>query len=57
MLETLPPRPVRAVYIVNADEELVASVDPREIFAQLERREIDPDTPVLCRRRPRCRPH
>jgi CIC family chloride channel protein len=47
MLETLPPRPVQAVYIVNADEELVAAADPREIFAKVERREIDPDTPVL----------
>ncbi len=47
MLETLPPRPAQAVYIVNADEELVASVDPREIFAKVERRELDADTPVL----------
>ena len=47
MLDTLPPRPVQAVYIVNADEELVASVEPREIFAKVERREIDADTPVL----------
>ncbi len=47
MLETLPRRPVRAVYIVNGDQELVASLDPRDTFAQVKRREISPDTAVL----------
>ena len=57
MLETLPPRPVQAVYIVNADEELVAASDPREIFAKVERREIDPDYAGARRVHARCRPH
>ena len=47
VLDSLPPRPAQAVYIVNADEELVASVEPREIFAKVERGELDADTPVL----------
>jgi CIC family chloride channel protein len=47
MLETLPRRPVRAVYIVNGDQELVASLDPRDSFAKVKRREISPDTAVL----------
>ncbi len=47
MLETLPRRPVRAVYIVNGDQELVASLDPRDTFAKVKRREISPDTAVL----------
>ena len=47
VLDSLPPRPAQAVYIVNADEELVASVEPREIFAKVERGELDAGTPVL----------
>ena len=47
MLQNLPPPPVRAVYIVNEDRELMASLDPRVVFAQVQRREIDPHTPVL----------
>jgi CIC family chloride channel protein len=47
MLETLPRRPVRAVYIVNGDQELVASLDPRDTFAKVKRQEISPNTAVL----------
>jgi CIC family chloride channel protein len=47
MLETLPRRPVRVVYIVNRDRELVASLDARETFAKVKRREIAPETAVL----------
>ena len=47
MLQNLPRRPVPAVYIVNADRELVAWLDPRLAFAQVKRREIDPRATVL----------
>jgi CIC family chloride channel protein len=47
MLENLPRRPIRAVYIVNHDRELVASVDPRLILKRARQREIDPQASVL----------
>jgi CIC family chloride channel protein len=47
MLHNLPRRPVRAVYIVNRDRELVGFLDPREVFARMKRLEIDPHTTVL----------
>lgn len=47
LLDNLPRRPVRAVYVVNRDRELVASLDPRQVFARVKRREIDPHTTVL----------
>jgi CIC family chloride channel protein len=47
MLHNLPRRPVRAVYIVNRDRELVGFLDPRQVFARVKRREIDPHTTVL----------
>jgi CIC family chloride channel protein len=47
MLQNLPRRPVRAVYIVNDDRELVASLNPRLVFAQVKRREIDPRATAL----------
>lgn len=47
MLQKLPKRPVRSVYILNKDLELVASLDPREIFRQAKRREIDASRTVL----------
>jgi CIC family chloride channel protein len=47
MLQHLPRRPVRAVYVVNANRELVASLDPRQIFAKVKRREIAPLATVL----------
>jgi hypothetical protein len=33
--------------IVNADQELLASLDPREVFSKVERGQIDPNTGVL----------
>jgi CIC family chloride channel protein len=47
MLRTLPPRAVRVVYVVNADRELVASVDPRKIFNEMSQGVLDPRTPAL----------
>lgn len=47
MLKNLPRRPLRAVYIVNRDRELVASIDPRLVLARVKRREIDPHATVL----------
>ncbi len=46
MLRNLPRRPVRAVYVINADRELVASVDPRQVFTEMKQGAIDPRTPV-----------
>ncbi len=47
MLQRLPRRPIRAVYIVNRDRELVASIDPRLALAQVKRKQIDVRSPVL----------
>ena len=47
MLGNLPRRPVRTVYIVNQDQELVASLDPREVFDGVKRGHIEPGTAVL----------
>jgi chloride channel protein, CIC family len=47
MLRNLPRRPVRAVYVLNRDQELVASIDPRWVIARVKRQEIDPHTTVL----------
>jgi CIC family chloride channel protein len=46
MLQRLPRRAVRAVYVVNADQELVASVDPRKVFNDLNQGSIDPHAAV-----------
>lgn len=47
MLRKLPRRAVRAVYVVNADRELLASVDPRKVFTDMNQGAIDPRTAVL----------
>ena len=46
MLETLPKRPAGAVYVVNTESELLASLDPRDIFAKLKRGDMSPDLRV-----------
>lgn len=46
MLRNLPRRPVRAVYVINADQELIASVNPRKAFAGIKQGSIDPRSPV-----------
>ncbi len=46
MLRNLPGRPVRAVYVVNDEGELTASIDPRKAFADMNQGLIDPDAPV-----------
>jgi CIC family chloride channel protein len=46
MLEMLPRRLGRVVYIVNTDKELVSSLDPREILEKIKCGEITPGTPV-----------
>ena len=35
------------MYLVNADRELVASVDPRKAFADVDEGTLDPRTPAL----------
>ncbi len=47
MLQNLPGRPVRVVYIINRDRELMASIDPRLVLAKVKRKEIDAHTAVL----------
>ena len=47
MLQSLSRRPARIVYIVNADKELVASLDPRQILARVKQQEIDFHVSVL----------
>ncbi len=47
MLEKLPRHAVRRVYLVNKDQELVASVDPNAIRARLKSRELDLGTALL----------
>ncbi len=44
VLEKMPRRPVRRVYLVNRDHELVASLDPSEVRARVKKRELDPGT-------------
>jgi CIC family chloride channel protein len=46
MLRNLPGRPVRAVYVVNAEGELIASIDPRKAFADINEGLLDPHAPV-----------
>ncbi|HEX4151602.1 MAG TPA: ClcB-like voltage-gated chloride channel protein [Steroidobacteraceae bacterium] len=46
MLQKLPRRPVHVVYIVNADRELVASIDPRKVFTEMKQGLINPRTPA-----------
>jgi CIC family chloride channel protein len=46
MLKNLPARPVRAVYIVNDEGELTASIDPRKAFAEMKQGELNPFTRV-----------
>ncbi len=46
MFDTLPKRPAGAVYVVNAESELLASIDPRDVFARLKRGELLPDRMV-----------
>jgi CIC family chloride channel protein len=47
MLRNLPGRPVRAVYIVNAEGELTASIDPRKAFSDMNQGLIGPLTRVV----------
>ncbi|HUX74296.1 MAG TPA: ClcB-like voltage-gated chloride channel protein [Steroidobacteraceae bacterium] len=47
MLETLPRRGVRRVYLVNKDQELVASLDPGAVRARLKSGDLRPGTPVI----------
>lgn len=42
MLRNLPRRPVRAVYIVNDQGELSASIDPRKAFADMKQGLVNP---------------
>jgi CIC family chloride channel protein len=46
MLRNLPRRAVRAVYIVNDEGELTASIDPRKAFADMQQGLINPYTRV-----------
>lgn len=47
LLQKLPRRPIRAVYVVNRDRELVASFDPRLLLTWVRQREVDPRATVL----------
>ncbi len=47
MLDKLPRRAVRRVYLVNKDQELVASVDPDMIRMRLKNNDLNPLTPVI----------
>jgi CIC family chloride channel protein len=46
MLRNLPGRPVRAVYVVNGDGELTASIDPRKAFAEMNAGLVDPNAQI-----------
>ena len=46
MLRNLPGRPVRAVYVVNGDGELTASIDPRKAFADMNAGLVDPNAQI-----------
>jgi CIC family chloride channel protein len=47
MLGKQPARPQRVVYVIDGNGELVASLDPRVILADVKRRDIDPESPVI----------
>ncbi len=47
ILGNLPRRPARRVYLVNKDQELVASLDPAALRARIKSRELDPNTPAI----------
>ena len=47
MLRNLPRRPVRAVYVVNSDQELLASINPRKAFTGIKQGTIDARSLVL----------
>jgi len=47
VLAKMPRRPARRVYLVNKDQELVASLDPAAIRERIKKRELDPGTPAI----------
>jgi CIC family chloride channel protein len=46
MLNELPKRPAQTIYVVDADRQLLAALDPREVLARLRRGEIEPDSRI-----------
>jgi CIC family chloride channel protein len=46
MLDTLPARPAQTVYVVDDDNQLLASLSPRTVLEQVRRGRIDPATSV-----------
>jgi CIC family chloride channel protein len=46
MLNDLPKRPAQTIYVVDADRQLLAAMDPREILARVKKGELDPDGTV-----------
>jgi CIC family chloride channel protein len=46
MLNELPKRPAQTIYVVDADRQLLAAMDPREIMARVKKGELDPDGTV-----------
>jgi len=47
MLAKQPRRPRRVVYVLDANGELLASLDPRVILTDVERRDVDPRSSVI----------
>jgi CIC family chloride channel protein len=46
LLDSLPKRPVDAVFVVGPDGRLEAALDPRTTMARVEAHTLDPDLPV-----------
>ncbi len=46
MLNELPTRPAQTIYVVDADRQLLAALDPREILVRVKEGELDADGTV-----------